>query len=185
MADAWQDYFEPGEALLWEGAPEKGLHVTGKMIFMSAFGLPFLIGGLGIFGAGLAHLLSATLTETGFGLFMIAFSLPFSGFGAVMVFGELYTNARAPQKVRYALSTRAAYIASSWRGREIKTYPIIKSSPTGLERGRRADTVWFHVTSERDSDGDTTTTRVGFDRIADGEKVYRMIRQIQSGAPLP
>lgn len=184
MAEAWQDYFQPGETLLWEGAPEPGLHVTGRMVFKLAFGLPFLLGGLVILGTGLVQLVgAATLRDFGFGLFMVVFSLLFGGFGAVMVLGEPVTNALAPRKVRYALSTRAAYIATSWRGREIKTYPIVKSSSTGLERGRRSDTVWFHVTSERDSGGDITITRIGFDRIADGEQVYRLIRQIQTAAP--
>jgi hypothetical protein len=107
--------------------------------------------------------------------------VPFTGIGALMVFGQWISAAEAHRKIRYALSTRAAYIAKSYRTRSIESYPILRSSASGLDKGRTADTVWFHVQSEKDSDGDRTTTRIGFDNIADGEMVFRLIRSLQTG----
>jgi hypothetical protein len=184
MAESWQDYFQPGEALLWEGAPKPGVHGWPKIIGLALFGLPFLIVGIGIFVAGLKQTFSGgTWGTMGLGILFTAFSIPFAGIGAVMVFGQWYGAATAHHTIRYALSTRAAYVAKTRWKRSIESYPIVRSTASGLEKGRNADTVWFHVQSERDSDGDRSTTRIGFDNIADGESVYRLIRGIQTGTP--
>ncbi len=185
MAEGWQDYFQPGETLLWEGAPKPGVHGKVKIIGLALFGLPFLIAGIGVGVAGVGQVFAARgWGDIGVGLFLATFSLPFTGVGAVMVVGQWYAAAQAHAKVRYALSTRAAYVAKSLWTRSIETYPILRSTPTGLEKGRTADTVWFHVRSEKGSDGDRTTTRVGFDNIAGGEAVFRLIRSVQTGGPL-
>jgi hypothetical protein len=182
MGTTWQDYFRPGETLLWEGAPKPGLHGLGKIIGLALFGLPFLVIGAGVCIAGLVMLFGAqSWQDAGLGLFLTAFGVPFAGVGMFLVFGQFYAARFAHQKVRYALSTRAAYIAKSWWARSIEVYPILRSTPTGLEKGRTADTVWFHVHSEKDSDGDRTLTRVGFYNIVDGDAVFRLIREIQTG----
>jgi hypothetical protein len=179
----WQDYLQADEHLLWEGAPRPGIHGKGKIIALAIFGLPFLIVGIGVFASGIGSLLTGkTWGDVWLGVFFITFSIPFAGAGALMVIGQCWAAAEAHRKLRYALSTRAAYIAKSYWTRSIEAYPILKSTATGLEKGRTADTVWFHVHSEKDSDGDRTTTRVGFDNIADGEMVFRLIRSVQTGA---
>lgn len=171
------------EHLLWEGAPRPGIHGKGKIIALAIFGLPFLFVGIGILGAGIGSLFTGkTWGDVWLGLFVTAFSIPFAGIGALLVIGQWWEAAEAHRKVRYALSNRAAYIAKAYRTRSIEAYPILKSTASGLEKGREADTVWFHVRSEKDSDGDRSTTRVGFDNIADGEMVFRLIRSVQTGA---
>ena len=181
MADTWEDYFQPGETLLWEGAPKPGLYGMPKLIGLALFGLPFLVIGTGICVAGLTMLLGPSWMDLGIGLFMAAFSIPFAGLGAFLVFGQWIAAMQAHRRIRYALSTRCAYIAQSWWTHKIESYPILKSTSIGLEKGRRADTVWFHVRAEKDSDGDQSTTRIGFDNIADGDGVYRILRNIQTG----
>lgn len=184
MAETWESYFQPGEALLWEGALKQGVHGIAKIIGLALIGLPFLIIGVGVCVTSIWMVLSGkSWADSGLGLFFFAFSIPFTGVGAALVFGQLYAAREAHRQTRYALSSHAAYIARSCRTRSIAVYPILKSTPSGLEKGRTADTVWFHVHSERTSDGDRTTTRVGFDNIADGEAVFRMIRSIQTGQP--
>jgi hypothetical protein len=184
MAENWETYFQPGETLLWQGAPKPGVQGWGKIIGLAIFGLPFLIIGLGAFVAGLSQILdSETWSDTGLGLFFTAFSIPFAGIGAVMVFGQWYGAATAHRTIRYALSTRAAYVAKSGWKPGLECYPILPSSATGLEKGRTSDTVWVHVQNAKDSDGDRSTTRIGFDNIADGDSVYRLIRGIQTGTP--
>ena len=183
QSGGWDGYFQPGETLLWEGAPMPGVHGWPKIIGLALFGLPFLVIGTGFCIAGLTMLAGfKSWADAGLGLFMTAFSLPFVGIGAVMVFGQWFAAREAHRKIRYALSTRAAYIAKSFWTRSIEAYPILKSTPSGLDKGRSADTVWFHVHAERDSDGDRTTTRIGFDNIAEGERVFRLIRSIQTGS---
>ena len=117
----------------------------------------------------------------GYGLFMTAFSIPFAGLGLYLVIGQWIEAAQAHRRVRYALSTRAAYVAKSGSRHSIECYPILNSSSIGLEKGHRADTVWFHVRSETDSDGDRSTTRIGFDHIDGGNRVFQLLRSIQTG----
>ena len=119
--------------------------------------------------------------ENSLGVFIAAFSIPFAGIGAFLVLGQGIAAAQAHRRIRYALSNRCAYIGQSWMKPSLEIYPILKSTSVGLEKGRRADTVWFHVRNEKDSDGDLSTTRIGFDNIADGDKVLSLIRSIQTG----
>ena len=178
-ADRWDDYFEPGERLLWQGAPEPGLKMAPLMVFLSLFGVPFLGAGVAVFASGLhqaAQLDSAS--GVGFGLFLTVFGLPFIAMGAGLVFGPWYAALTAHRKVRYALSDRRAYIAKSWWNHTLESYRIRPDEPVELVQGRN-DTVWFHVGDEVDSDGDRATRRAGFENIADGRKVYGLLRAIQ------
>ena len=184
MADTWEAYFQPGETLLWEGAPLPGIHGKGKLVGISLFGLPFLGFGLGAFGFGAVMMSSlASLDTMLLALFVMAFSLPFAGVGGFLVIGQWVIAAQAHRRVRYALSTRAAYVATTWRSRKLEVYPILRDTAIGLERNGGADTVWFHVRTEKDSENDRTTTRISFDNIAGGERVYQLVRNIQTGTP--
>jgi hypothetical protein len=184
MTETWDRYFQPEETLLWEGAPKPGVHGWGKIIGLALFGLPFLVVGIAVGVAGVRQIYMAQgWNDAGLGVFFIAFSFPFALIGTAMVFGQYYAAATAHRTIRYALSTRAAYIAKSGRKRSIESYPILRSTASGLEQGHNADSVWFHVQNERDSDGDRTTTRISFDNIADGVSVYRLIRGIQTETP--
>lgn len=182
MAEGWEHYFQPGETLLWEGAPKPGVHGWPKIIGLALFGSPFLALGVGVFLTGIWQMINAKgWGEAGLGLFFTVFAIPFGGVGALMVFGQWWAAAEAHKRLRYAVSTRCAYIAKFYWTRSIESYPILKSSALGLEKRRSADTVWFHVQTEKDSDGDRTTTRISFDNIAEGEKVYALLRSIQTG----
>jgi hypothetical protein len=182
MADAWVDFFQPGETLIWEGAPLPGVHGWGKIIGMALFGLPFLVIGTATCVTGLTMLFGGDGWQlNGLGLFLALFSLPFVGVGIFLVVGQWFAAAQAHKRIRYALSNRCAYIGTSWLKPSLEIYPILKSTSVGLEKGRRADTVWFHVRNEKDSDGDLSTTRIAFDNITDGDKVLSLIRSIQTG----
>ena len=175
--------FRPGETLLWEGAPVPGLHRRGLAIFLMIFGLPFLIIGIALFFYGLLQLhKAATVSDAGLALFTTAFALPFGGFGAVLVFGPLIEARTASRDIRYALTTRAAYVVRQGRFPSLKVYPILPDTALELEPGKRASTVWLHSRLERDSDGDLGTTKAGFENIAEGEKVFELIRDLQGKA---
>lgn len=170
----------PGETLLWEGSPVPGLHQRDKAIFLVIFGLPFLIIGVAIFFFGLHRLTQApTPSDAGLALFFTAFGLPFGGIGAFLVFGPIIEARTASRDIRYALTTRAAYVQRTGRFPSLKVYPILPQTPLELVPGRRASTVWLHAHRERDSDGDLGTTKAGFENIAEGEKVFAMIRDLQ------
>ncbi len=179
-AESWQQYFRPDERLLWEGAPVPGFHQRGKALFLMVFGLPFLVIGVAVLIFA-AHSLSVaeTTSAAGLAVFMMAFGLPFGGIGGFLVFGPWIEARTAARHVRYALSTRAAYVARSALGRKLSVYTILPDTALELEKGRRADSLWFHARLERDSDGDLGTVRAGFENIADAENVYHLICALQ------
>lgn len=182
MGLGWQSYLRPDERLLWEGAPLPGVHGKAKIVALALFGLPFLAAGLAMLVSGLRNMSAAhDLGGMGLGFFMAVFALPFIGIGATMVVGQWFAAAQAHRKIRYALSTRAAFVAKDYWRRSLASYPILPATDVELEKGASADNVWFHSREERDSDGDRTVTRVGFENIADGDAVFRLIRQIQAG----
>lgn len=145
-----------------------------------AFGLPVLFIGLALFFYGLTQLpKSATLSEGG-PCPLGAFSIPFSGIGALLIFGPLVYARTAARDIRYTLTTRAAYIQRTGRFPNLKVYPILPSTALEPEPGKRASTIWLHARLERDSDGALETTKAGFENIAEADKVYRMIRDLQA-----
>jgi hypothetical protein len=157
-----------------------GWHQRGKSLFLMAFGAPFLIIGVALMIHSFAQLPRAvTLSDAGLALFLLAFSVPFGGIGAFLVFGPFIDARTASRDVRYALSNRAAYIQRLRPFPSLRVYPILPHTALELERGKRADTVWVHARLERDSDGDLGTTKAGFENIAEGEKVYNLIRDLQ------
>ena len=178
MADRWEDYFVPGETLLWEGHPEPRSGFSPGMLGLAIFGLPFLVVGVGLSGGALLAFLgfSNSLVEAAGSLFLFFFGLPFAGAGIGMVFGPWYAARNAHRYIRYALSDRRAYIASNWWSRKMEVLAIAPDAPVSIEAGQ---SVFFQSTRSLDSDGDTVTKRRGFEHIADAPKVYRLIRQIQ------
>ncbi|MDP3263540.1 MAG: hypothetical protein U1E06_24795 [Tabrizicola sp.] len=170
----------PDETLLWAGAPVPGFHRRRVTFFMMLFGLPFLISGVSLF---LYSLLlfpqAATVPDGGNALITTVFSLPFAAFGGFLVLGPIFEARSAARDTRYALTTCAAYVIRQGQFPSLKVYPILPSSALELERGTRASTVWVHSRRERDSEGDLGTTKAGFENIAEGEKVFAMIRDLQ------
>ena len=179
MADRWEDYFEPGEKLLWEGHPKPNSSIGLLNILLALFGLPFLIAGLAVLGAGLGEIFSfkGGIGNVLMGFFMLFFSLPFIAVGFAMIFGPWYMQSTAHRKMRYALSDRCAYIATQYWSRKMAVFPISPDGAIELESG---DSVYFHTETGRDSDGDKTTERKGFANIADAQKVYHLIRDVQT-----
>lgn len=172
-----------GETLLWEGSPVRGLHQRAKAIFLMIFGSPFLIVGVSLFFHGLWQLTRApTVADAGLALFVAAFGMPFGGIGAFLVFGPLIEARTAHRDIRYALTNRAAYVIRQGRFPSLKVYPILPSTALELEPGSRAATVWLHARLERDSDGALDTTKAGFENIAEADKIFALIRDLQGKA---
>ena len=180
MANRWEDYFEPGEKLLWEGKPLPGKGITPAIIGLALFGAPFFLAGMAMSGGSLLWMLGVPVGQlgSGEGVFMFFFGLPFLGIGIGMVVGPWYAVRHAHRKVRYALSDRRAYIASQWWAQKLEAYPISKTSPLSLENDK---TVYFHINIGRDSDGDRTTEEKGFVNIAEAKQVFHLMRDIQNG----
>lgn len=169
----------PDETVLWEGAPVPGFHQRRLTVFMMLFGLPFLIIGVALFFYSLTLYRATTVPDGGNALITTAFSLPFAAFGAFLVFAPIIEARANTRDIRYALTTRAAYVIRQGRFPGVRVYPILPHTALELERGTRASTVWVHSRRERDSDGDLGTTKAGFENIAEADKVFQMIQDLQ------
>ena len=180
--DRWEDYFEPGEVLLWQGAPEPGAKSVWGVLALSIFGIPFLLAGLFTAGQGIsAFFRQDGLMPIGLGLFLVAFSVPFILAGIAMSVGSWLASIHGHKYIQYALTNKRAYIAKSFIKHAIDSYVIGPDNVITLEQGR-FDSVKFTTLHSRDSDGDKITKSVGFDWISDGRAVYQLIRDIQKEA---
>ena len=183
MGERWEDWFEDGEHLLWEGGPAQGIHHPFRNAFMTAFGIPFLFGGLGVAGAGIAMGLSFASVWSIIGAIgLLAFSTPFLGVGAGMVAGPWYHDLMKHNRVRYALSNRAGYVASRWWKRDMNVLPLTPGTRVEYKEGAKGTgSIWFSFDTTVDSDGDRTTKKQGFETIADARTVYNLVRDAVTG----
>jgi len=180
--ESWEDYFHGRETLLWEGHPAEGIKGSFGMIGLSIFGVPFLAAGLGVFGMAIAAMFSGErLAAFGGGLFMMFFSLPFIGAGVGLVFGTWFVSYYSSHFVRYAITNKRAYIAKSWWQHTMESYPIKADNNIELQQGR-FDTVYFFTEVTTDSDGDLQRNKIGFENIANGMDVYKLLRDVQAKA---
>jgi hypothetical protein len=183
--ESWEDYLDPGESLLWTGAPVTGLRVTPRGIATS-LGSLFLLG-FAVFwtaGAGMGIWSGEWREADGFmALFFFVFpifGLPFIAVGLYGVIGHYFADARKRARTRYALTTRRALIAVDGRERLLRSWPIQPDTVVDFHPGPEAS-IRFATEVQVDSDGDKTHTRTGFELIPDGDTVMRLIRQIQTG----
>ena len=184
MRDRWEDWFQPGEVLIWEGAPQPMVRSLFQGLFFTAFGLPFLGAGLFVSGMGLGYLFGFaddwSLWHIALGIFLTAFGVPFIAVGAGMVFGPWVYAYLSPRRFRYALSNRNGYIASRLWTRKMEVLPIRADTRIETETHKNGCmSIWFYAEHYKDSDGDDASKRKGFVALEDGMDVYRLIRAQQ------
>ena len=183
MSEAWEDWFEKDERLLWQGAPAPGQWHWIRNITLTVAGAPFAIAGFYVSGMGLGQV----LTMTGIGslliaLFLTAFGVPFIAVGLLLVFGTWLHDYLTPTHTRYALTERAGYIATRFWKRNMDMIPISGDTEIEFREGSKGtSSVYFAFDSFPDSDGDVQNTKRGFEGIRDGHKVYKLIRAIKAG----
>lgn len=180
-SEHWEDYFHGRETLLWEGKPEPGGTKSFGMILLSLFGIPFLLAGLSVFAGGFVGLFSGGVVGMGGGIFMMVFALPFICVGAALVFGPWITARHRHKFIRYALTNKRAYIATSWWHHQMQSYPIEADSNIELQEGRY-DTVYFFTDVISNSKGDEMRRKIGFEYIKGGRAVYKLLRDVQAEA---
>ncbi|MGG7567402.1 hypothetical protein ACQ5SO_14720 [Rhodovulum sp. DZ06] len=184
----WEDLLSPGERILWQGAPDDVVEWSGVLSPLSAFGVFF-----GGFAAVWITLAFAMGSGTGIvGWIFPLFGLPFLAVGLFMAFGRLIWDARVRRGTHYTLTTRNGWIATDLFGRrKIKPWPV-EEMELELEDGDPG-TVWFakEVSGARPrrrrpnhvrTRAGQSVTPVGFRRIPDARKVYRLCRDAQAAA---
>ena len=110
------------------------------------------------------------------------FGLLHFGVGIGLLCAAIFGPSFLHKRTFYTLTQRRAFIAKALpiKGRSLKSYPITASSEITF---KDADPPSIHFASEqRGSGGDRHTIQIGFERIADGRDVLRLIRRIQRDA---
>lgn len=183
----WEDILEPGETILWQGRPDNVVVWRNVLSVESAFGLVFglfalfwIIAAVGMGGVGGINPI---------GLIFPLFGLPFLATGVWMVVGRIIWDARQRGRTWYTLTDRTAFIATDSGGtRKLETYPLRAEMDIQLEDGDPG-TVWFERKiahhpgrwsggpgNKRYRGPSTSVTPIGFRRIDDPRRVYRLLR---------
>jgi hypothetical protein len=186
-AESWQDYLDPGERLLWTGAPVTGLRFRYKRpgtppLWFAMFFLGFSVFWIaGVIGSGGSAPPGEDGGSSAAGHFAFAlFGLPFLGVGVYMTFGHYWYDAWIRARTRYALTDRRALIARNGLRRELKSWPISPDTAIDYLPGDPAS-IRFATETTRDSEGGVVQTRTGFEMIPDGATVYSLVRDVQTG----
>ncbi len=180
--DRWENWFQPGEKLRWEGAPVKGRVRWLQNLGFSAFGAFFFAGGCLPLATAFGYI-EAEDGPVGLGLAVLLFffAIPFLAVGGGFFLSGWVSDYLKPRRTRYALSDRAGYIATNYWYRKMEVIPFTSGVRIELqETGRDIGTVYFDFKHHTDSDGDKKITKRGFEDIHDVKKVYHLLRKLKS-----
>lgn len=168
----WEGILDEGETVLWQGRPD------GRVVFRIGKAFQFVFG---LFFAGFALFWMVMASQAGGAFWM--FGLIHFSVGLAISFGALFWDAYRRRHTWYTLTDRRAFIATDMphKGRQLQSYPIAPSTQLVFNPGPFA-TITFAHEERRGSKGRRYTVPVGFERIADGDEVYRHLRRIQEGA---
>jgi len=166
--DGWAAILDEGEKILWQGRPD------GAVVFKAVNIMTFIFG---LFFAGFALFWMVMAAQGGGGFWM--FGLLHFSVGIGLSFGSLFWGAFKRRHTWYTLTDRRAFIATNLplKGRQIKSYPIKPETLLDFTDGPFA-TLNFGVEWRRGKNK-SYTVDIGFERIKDGPKVYRLMRDIQ------
>lgn len=167
----WEGILDPGEDIIWQGRPDGAVTLKARNVMMLVFG---------IFFAGFALFWMTMAAQSGGGFWM--FGLIHFSVGLGIIFAALFWGAYRRRRSWYTLTSNRALIATGLPllGKKLESWPITADSVLELTQGP-PDTVNF---AEKTKNGNSGTYQVpiGFERIDDGRKVFRMMRDIQARA---
>lgn len=168
MATGWDGILDKGEQILWQGQPVPGFTFQFAMIPIAGFGAIF---------AGFALFWMILAARTG-GIFWM-FGLIHFAFGVGLVVTTLFGTPWKRRRTWYTLTNRRAFIATDLplRGRKLRSYPITDRTVLEFDHQTPGTISFAH-----ESAGSEGWHRVGFDRIAESEQVYALLRKVQRGA---
>lgn len=169
QAPGWEGILDEGERILWQGRPDTRLRLKPAGLVGMAFGVSF---------AGFALFWMIMAAQAGGGFWM--FGLLHFAIGLALALGPLIWDPFRRSRTWYTLTDRRAFIATDLplQGKRLKSYPIDEDTLLEFTPGEPA-TVSFAQETRRGNNGRRHTVRIGFERIPDGERVYRLIRDIQ------
>lgn len=170
LASDWQRVLDPAEALLWQDRPDPGLSIRLDHVLSlarSAVMLGLFLYLLGRSPYGLANHWEVQLIV----LFIFFLPVPL----------DLVVSMVARRLQTYVLTDQRAIILTNLGpfGQQIRSWPLTASTPLTLVRGPRWSSLIFTLKPKWYSALVTPGARTGFERIANGDRVYALIRQAQ------
>ncbi|MEL7279843.1 MAG: aspartate carbamoyltransferase catalytic subunit [Pseudomonadota bacterium] len=164
----WEGILDKGEKILWQGRPDAKVKLRLSKLTGFVFGLFFA-------GFALFWMIMASMA----GGFFWMFGLLHFFVGLGVAFGSLFGSSWRRKHSWYTLTDRRAFIATDmpFRGRSLKSYPITRDTVLDYD-GSDPATIHFNHEMRKRKNGQYKVA-VGFERIKDGARVYRMMRGIQ------
>jgi hypothetical protein len=167
---------EPGETILWEGAPKPGIINWTGFAVGTAFGaVSTFMGFLGVY-QGLQEIF--VRSAHGIVLRNTAVAFLFLVGGPAILVESWWVGFRKLRTARYAVSSRCAYIYDGRPTPTLKMYPIHKDLELKLDTRKGYSNVWFQFVDN----GDGGIIRSGFEAIVDGATPYNLIKDIRATA---
>ncbi len=174
------DYFEQGEELIWQGAPEPRWRSYSLPIVMTIASTPSVLFALFVpYAAFYPTAWTNPSTAPGDIVFSVIISAILLVFAASLTFASWKFILCEHKHVRYALTNKRAYIAKSFRKQSVSSYPIQPDDVITIDRGK-FDNVRFPTGYGTRLSNKTMFDSQGFEGIADGPKVYALVRHMQS-----
>ena len=171
------DELRPDEKLVWLDQPDAG-HAVRKSLLIYFFAVPWTAFSL-FWMAGAAGFEIPDFTKANH--FFALFGLPFVLIGLGMLSAPFYAN-YASRRSLYALTDQRAIIFDGGRSTTIKSVPVIEFH--SMYRKQRPDGSGDLILCEkfqRDSDGDTVSTKQTFESIAQVKMVEDLARKLSGG----
>ena len=184
----WEDILDPGETVLWQGRPEAGPAFRPQHPMQVVMGVFFVA--FSTFWIKMAFWITGGFPDDMGGLIDIFpyFGFLFLGVGLYMAGGFVVWDMLRLRRTTYTLTDRRAFIATDLplQGRRLRSWPLDEDTRLSLDDGAPGS-VWFtwkevKWRSNRSLHSvKSQEVPVGFERIAQARRVYRMMRDITRG----
>lgn len=166
----WEGILDSEEKVLWQGRPDPGFYMPPGNLALVLFGMFFA-------GFAIFWMIMASMAPGPFWMFGLIFF--FIGMG--MVLNSIFGTTFRQRRTWYTLTDRRAFVATDLpvKGRGLKSYPIKPDTVIDYQVELLAS---IHFATEyRTANNSSYRVPIGFERIAEGEEVMRLIREVQRG----